>query len=80
MVVVNLEVGVVFVGVVTPPPLILQMSAVIREHLLELVGDPMLSMLDLRDEDKEPGVDTVSMLVASAKFKNSPKVGVACDL
>ncbi len=50
----------------------------IREHLLSLVGDPMLSMLDLREEDSEPGgVDTVTMLVASAKFKNNPKVGVA---
>ena len=47
----------------------------IREHLLSLVGDPMLSMLDLRDEDMEPGgVTTVAMLVASAKFKNNPKV------
>lgn len=54
-----------------------QFSSVIREHLLSLVGNPMLSMLDLREEDLEPGgVDTVTMLVASAKFKNNPKVGV----
>ncbi len=55
----------------------LQFSFVIREHLLSLVGDPMLSMLDLREEDIEPGgIDTVTMLVASAKFKNNPKVCV----
>ena len=54
-----------------------QFASVIREHLLSLVGDPMLSMLDLREEDLQPGgVDTVTMLVASAKFKNNPKVGV----
>lgn len=53
-----------------------QFSSVIREHLLSLMGDPMLSMLDLREEDLEPGgVTTVTMLVASAKFKNNPKVG-----
>ena len=52
-----------------------QFSSVIREHLLSLVRDPMLSMLDLREEDIEPGgVATVAMLVASAKFKNNPTV------
>jgi len=52
-----------------------QFSVVLREHLLELVGDPMLSMLDLREEDKEPGgMGTVTMMVASVKYKNSPKV------
>ena len=52
-------------------------SSTLRDQLLSLVGDPMLSMLDLREEDREPGgVDTVTMLVASAKFKNNPKVGV----
>lgn len=52
-----------------------QFSSVIREHLLSLVGNPMLSMMDLREDDLEPGgVDTVTMLVASAKFKNNPKV------
>ena len=52
-----------------------QFSSVIREHLLSLVRDPMLSMLDLREEDIEPrGVTTVAMLVDSAKFKNNPTV------
>ena len=52
-----------------------QFFSVIREHLLSLMGDPMFSMLDLREEDIEPGgVTTVDMLVASAKFKDSSKV------
>ena len=52
-----------------------QFSSILREHLYSLVGDPMLSMLDLRQEDIEPGgVDTVTMLVASVKYKNNPKV------
>lgn len=54
-----------------------QFSTVIRGHLLSLVGDPMLSMLDLHSEDLDQGgVDTVTMLVASVNFKNNPKVGV----
>ena len=54
-----------------------QFSTVIRTHLLSLVGDPMLSMLDLRSEDLDQGgVDTVTKLVGSVNFKNNPKVGV----
>ncbi len=59
----------------------IQFFSVIREHLMELVGDPMLSMLDLSPDDRKPGgVDTVSLLVASIKFKNNPKVGVVTTL
>ena len=54
-----------------------QFSTVIRTHLLSLIGDPMLSMLDLRSEDlDQEGVDTVTKLVGSVNFKNNPKVGV----
>ena len=52
-----------------------QFFSVIRRHLLDLIGDPMLSMLEMRAEDVDPsGVETVTMLVASANFKNNPKV------
>ena len=65
----------IMIGEITQQEDGVQFSSVIREHLLSLVGDPMLSMLDLREEDMQPGgVDTVTMLVASAKYKNNPKV------
>jgi len=57
-----------------------QFARVLREELLEAIGDPMLSMMELREEDKDPsGVSSLPMLVASVKFKNHPKVsgGVA---
>ena len=56
----------------------IQFFSVIREHLLSLIGEPMLSMLELREEDSVVGgVETVAMLVASVKYKNNAKVGVA---
>ena len=52
-----------------------QFAGVLREELLEAVGDPMLSMMELRKEDLDPsGVAALPMLVASVKFKNNPKV------
>ena len=56
-----------------------QFSYMLREELLGIVGDPMLSMLEMRKEDIDPsGVSTLSMLVASAKFKSNPKVCNSC--
>ena len=50
-------------------------ATVIREELLGIVSDPMLSILELRKEDVDSaGVDTPTMLVASVKFKTNPKV------
>ena len=55
-----------------------QFAGVLREELLDAVGDPMLSMMELRKEDLDPsGVAALPMLVASVKFKNNPKVRFA---
>ena len=62
-----------------------QFYSVIRAHLLELAGDPVLSILEVREEDSDNRGLTVPMLVASAQYKDNPKVcicvcgwGLAC--
>ena len=48
----------------------------LRQYILEeLVVDPLLSLLELRQEDNEDGM-TVALLLASAQYKNNPKVRV----
>lgn len=60
-----------------------QFFSIIRRYLVELAGDPLLSVLDLRAEDDDSQL-TVPLMVASAQFKDNPKVGVvslcACSL
>ena len=56
-----------------------QFYSVIRDHILDLVGDPELTMLELREEDRDQKVSTVPKLVGSAKYKDNPKVcGCVC--
>ena len=58
-----------------------QFASVLRAELLEAIGDPMLSMMELREEDKDPsGVSSLPMLVGSIKFKNNPKVSGGVSL
>ena len=52
-----------------------QFFSVIRDHLMELAGDPILSVLEPRSEDDD-GRLTVSQMVASAQFKDNSKVCV----
>ena len=53
-----------------------QFYSVIREHLLELAGDPLLSVLEVREEESDNRALTVPLLVASAQYKDNPKVCV----
>ncbi len=50
-----------------------QFYSVIRDHLMELAGDPVLSVLEGRPED-DNGRLTVPLMVVSAQFKDNPKV------
>ena len=50
-----------------------QFYSVLREEMLNLIGDPVLSLIELRDEDKEAGMK-FSTLFAAAQYKNNPKV------
>lgn len=52
-----------------------QFYSVIRDHLMELAGDPLLSVLENRPED-DNGRLTVPLMVASAQYKDNPKVCV----
>ena len=51
-----------------------QFYSIIRDHLLELAGDPLLSVLEVRPEDDDSLA--VPFMVASAKYKDNPKVCV----
>ena len=50
-----------------------QFYSVLREELLKLLEDPVLTLIELRDEDRKAGMK-FSMLFAAAQFKNNPKV------
>ena len=50
-----------------------QFYSVMREEILKLVDDPVLSLIELRSEDKEAGMK-FSRLFAAAQYKNNPKV------
>ena len=50
-----------------------QFYSVLREELLKLLEDPVLSLIELRDEDRKAGMK-FSTLFAAAQFKNNPKV------
>jgi len=56
-----------------------QFYSVMWKEILKLVGDPVLSLIELREEDKDAGVK-FSRRFAAAEYKNNPKVprGV-CD-
>ena len=45
-----------------------------RERILEMAGDPILSLLELREEDRSQDNLSMTMLVAAARFKNNVKV------
>ena len=50
-----------------------QFYSVMRDEILKLVDDPVLSLIELRSEDKEAGTK-FSRLFAAAQYKNNPKV------
>ena len=49
-----------------------QFYSVMRDEILKLVDDPVLSLIELRSEDKEAGTK-FSRLFAAAQYKNNPK-------
>ena len=51
-----------------------QLYTVMRERILEMAGDPILSLLELREEDRSQDNLSMTMLVAAARFKNNVKV------
>lgn len=51
-----------------------QLYSVMRERILEMAGDPILSLLELREEDRSQENLSMTMLVAAARFKNNVKV------
>ena len=55
-----------------------QFYSVMRKEILKLVGDPVLSLIELREEDKDAGIK-FSRLFAAAEYKNNPKVRRCAD-
>ena len=53
-----------------------QLYTAMREHILEMAGDPVLSLLELREEDQDQDNLSVTMLVNAARFKNNVKVSI----
>ena len=53
-----------------------QFYSVMREEILKLVEDPVLSLIELRAEDKDAGMK-FSRLFAAAQYKNNPRVRTA---
>lgn len=51
-----------------------QLYTVMRERILEMAGDPILSLLELREEDHSQSNLSMTMLVAAIRFKNNIKV------
>lgn len=51
-----------------------QLYTVMHERILEMAGDPILSLLELREEDQNQDNLSLTMLVAAARFKNNVKV------
>lgn len=51
-----------------------QLYTVMRERILEMAGDPILSLLELREEDRNKDNLSMTMLVAAARFKDNVKV------
>lgn len=49
-----------------------QFHSVLRDLMLKLVGDPVLSLIELSEEDREAGLK-LSTLFASAQYKNNVK-------
>ena len=47
--------------------------SVMRKDILELEGDPVLSLIELREEDEDAGAK-FSRPFAAAEYKNNPKV------
>ena len=50
-----------------------QFYCVLRDEMLRLMEDPVLSLIELREEDREDG-KRISQLFAAAKFKDNAKV------
>ena len=53
-----------------------QLYTAMREHVLEMAGDPVLSLLELREEDQNQDNLSMTMLVNAARFKNNVKVSM----
>ena len=51
-----------------------QLYTVMRERILEIAGDPILSLLELKEEDCKQDDLSMSMLVAATRFKDNVKV------
>ena len=45
-----------------------------RERIMEIAGDPILSLVELREEDCNQDNLSMTMLVAAARFKDNVKV------
>lgn len=45
-----------------------------RERILDIAGDPILSLVELREEDRNQDNLSMTMLVAAARFKDNVKV------
>ena len=56
-----------------------QLYTVMRERILEIAGDPILSLVELREEDRNQDNLSMTMLVAAARFKDNVKVCRCCD-
>lgn len=52
-----------------------QFYSVLRTELLKLIGNPVLSLIQLREEEREMGVK-FSRLFAAAEYKNNAKVSM----
>lgn len=51
-----------------------QLYTVMRERILDIAGDPILSLVELREEDRNQDNLSMTMLVAAARFKDNVKV------
>lgn len=56
-----------------------QFYSVLRKELLKLIGNPVLSLIQLRQEERESGVK-FSRLFAAAEYKNNAKVNIVISL
>lgn len=56
-----------------------QFYSVLRTELLKLIGNPVLSLIQLREEEREMGVK-FSRLFAAAEYKNNAKVSTIFSL
>lgn len=50
-----------------------QFYSILRDELLKLIDDPILSLIELSDDDRQARMK-FSTLFAAAKYKNNPKV------